>query len=285
MQDSDCVRFLQWALPQMQMRWAGFRKVRKQVCQRLAHRLIELNLNDIEAYQHHLDRYPNEWHHLDALCRVVVTRFYRDQRVFAELTTRVLPQLASDAIANGRRQLRAWSIGSASGEEPYTLAILWRQLLAPRFPQIRLAILGTEIDPHLLERSHAACYAYATLKNLPDELRSAAFTVDDDDYFLKEHYRSMVEFRQQDIRSDLPDDHFDLILCRNLVFTYFGEPQQRMILHRLLSRLRPGGWLVVGVHETLPVGAWGVTVRSERLGLYQRPPDEGVMHSPGAECG
>jgi hypothetical protein len=53
MQEVDCVRFLQWALPHLQMRWAGFRKVRKQVCKRLVHRLAELGITDIDAYQHY----------------------------------------------------------------------------------------------------------------------------------------------------------------------------------------------------------------------------------------
>jgi chemotaxis protein methyltransferase CheR len=166
-------------------------------------------------------------------------------------------------------RLSAWSIGSASGEEPYTLAILWRHLLAPRFPEIQISILGTEIDPYLLERSHRACYASATLKNLPDGLRAAAFTMEaDDDNCLKPQYQAMVGFRQQDIRTTLPDESFDLIFCRNLVFTYFEESQQRRILQRILSRLLPGGWLVLGVHEKLPAGTNGLQVVSERLGLY-----------------
>ena len=273
MQDTDCVRFLQWALPQMHMRWAGFRKVRKQVCKRLAHRLAELGLADLDTYQHHLTQQPyesDEWHRLDSLCRVVVTRYYRDKRVFAELAERVLPQLAAGARVSGREVLRAWNIGSASGEEAYTLAILWQQLLAPCFDELQFAIVGTEIDPHLLERSHQACYPPGTIKNLPQPLRSAAFSINNDLYCLKPQYQAIVEFRQQDIRTTMPDEMFDLILCRNLVFTYFDEPLQQTILERLLSRLRPGGWMVVGVHEALPTGAGGLTVVSERLGLYQR---------------
>jgi len=270
MQDSDCVRFLQWALPQMQMRWAGFRKVRKQVCKRLTHRLAALGLDDIDAYQHHLTQQPDEWRGLDSLCRVVVTRYYRDKRVFAELAERVLPQLATTARASGREVLRAWNIGSASGEEAYTLAILWHQMLAPRFPELQFNILGTEIDSHLLERSQQACYLSGTIKNMPKALSSKAFSIDNDHYCLKPEYQAMVEFRQQDIRTTLPDEMFDLILCRNLVFTYFDEPLQQTILNRMLTRLRPGGWLVLGVHESLPAGAGGLTVVSERLGLYQR---------------
>lgn len=273
MQDTYCVRFLQWALPQLHMRWPGFRKVRKRVCKRLSLRLIELELADLKAYQHHLSQQPSqsdEWRRLDTICRVVVTRFYRDKRLFAELTERVLPELATRALTSGSEMIGAWSIGSASGEEAYTLAILWHQLLAPRFAGLQLNILGTEIEPHLIKRSQQACYPQGTIKNLPEALRSAAFSQDDDHHCLKPQFQAMVAFRQQDIRTALPDEMFDLILCRNLVFTYFDEPLQQSILNRMLTRLRPGGWLVLGVHETLPAGARGLTTVSERLGLYRR---------------
>lgn len=232
--------------------------------------IIRTDLPDLDAYRHRLARHPEEWRHLDMLCRVVVTRFYRDKQVFAALTATVLPQLAEGAVTRGEVQLRIWSIGSASGEEPYTLAILWHHLLAPRFPQLRCTIIATEIDSALIERSLRACYAPAVLKNLPQELRDAAFSRNNDHYCLKAHYRATVEFRQQDIRTTLPEESFDLILCRNLAFTYFDEAQQAAILARLSSRLHPGGWLIVGVHERLPATTGHLFALSERLGLYQK---------------
>jgi hypothetical protein len=102
------------------MRWTGFRRVHKQVCKRLARRLTELELSDLDSYRQYLSSDHDEWPKLDSLCRVVVTRFYRDKRVFGELAERVLPQLAAAAQAAGRKILHAWSIGSASGEEAYT---------------------------------------------------------------------------------------------------------------------------------------------------------------------
>ena len=271
MQDRQCIRFLQWALPRLHMQWAGFRKVRKQVCKRLTHRLVELGLADIESYQQYLSRYPDEWQRLDSLCGVVVTRFYRDKLVFAKLTEQVLPHLAITASASSsRNELRVWSIGSASGEEAYTLAIIWQHLLSPQFPALELYILGTETAPHLIKRSQQACYRSGSIKNLPEELRNTAFTLSNDQYCLKPEYRERVKFRQQDIRTTLPDETFDMILCRNLVLTYFDEPLQQAILKRLLMQLRPGGWLVLGIHELLPAGSWDLTVVSERLGLYHR---------------
>jgi chemotaxis protein methyltransferase CheR len=270
MRDEDCVRLLQWALPQLQMRWPGFRKVRKQVCKRIGRRLAELRLADGEAYRGYLEQHNDEWARLDVLCRVVVTRYYRDRLVFARLAGQVLPALARAAVDAGRHALHCWSIGSASGEEPYTLAILWRALLAEHHPGLDFDILGTEVDPRLLARSRRACYPFGTIRNLPAELQASAFTLSDDQYCLKPAYRDGVRFQQQDIRTTMPDGPFDLILCRNLVFTYFEPGLQRRILGQLLSRLRPGGWLLLGVRETLPVTSPQLAVVSERLGLYRR---------------
>lgn len=274
--DSECVGFLQWALPRMHMRWAGFRKVRKQVCKRLGRRLIELGLPNADAYRRHLGRHPEEWQTLDRLCRVVVTRFYRDKLVFATLTERVLPELAGTILASGEKDLHCWCIGSASGEEPYTLAILWQHRLRPRYPGIELSVLATEVDPRLLARSEQACYPAGTIKNLPGSLCDSAFIQAGDQYCLKPEYRAPVTFLQQDIRTTLPEDRFQLILCRNLVFTYFDEDQQRDILDKLLTKLRPGGWLVLGVREALPAGTPGLAVISPRLGLYRKESDAGA---------
>jgi chemotaxis protein methyltransferase CheR len=91
-------------------------------------------------------------------------------------------------------------------------------------------------------------------------------------YCLRAEYRQGVEFVQQDVRTALPDGRSNLILCRNLVFTYFDEGTQRQILARLLARLLPGGALVIGRREILPSGTAELTPwpDAERLGIYRR---------------
>ena len=269
MNDAECVRFLQWALPQNHMRWPGFRKVRAQVCKRIAKRLAALQLADVVAYQDYFTRHSEEWPMFDELCRVTITRFYRDKLVFSRLSETILPALATQARVKKYNTIRLWSIGCSSGEEPYTLAIIWRHLLAQQFADIHCKILASEADARLLERSQQACYPASAIKNLPDTLRDAAFYRSAEEYCLKPDIKEMVEFTRQDIRTNLPAGRFDLILCRNLVFTYFDEPTQQSILCRLYEHLHPEGWLVLGVHEHLP-DTQGFNVVSQRLGLYQK---------------
>jgi chemotaxis protein methyltransferase CheR len=257
MRDAQCVALLQWALPRLGMRWPGFRKPRRQVCRRIAGRLAELGLADASEYRARLERDRAEWQALAALCTVSISRFYRDREVFDSLGTRVLPALAAAALERGRERLECWSAGCASGEEPYTLAIQWRLALAPRFPALGLAVLGTDIDAALLERARAACYRGSSLAELPTGWREQAFESRGRLHWLREAFRQGVQFERQDLVTELPAQPFDLVMCRNLAFTYFDAQLARLALERIASRLRGGGALVVGVHEALPQPAAG----------------------------
>lgn len=250
--DADCVALLQWALPRLGLRWAGYRKVRRRVCKRVARRLRALGLADAGAYRERLEADPAEWRALAALCPIPISRFYRDREVFDSLGARVLP-----ALARGARRLECWSAGCASGEEPYSLALLWRRRLAARHPGVAFRVLGTDIDARLLERARAACYGAGSLVDLPAGWRRQAFEPRGRLWCLREEFRADVQLAQQDLRAAVPRRAFDLVLCRNLAFTYFDAEAARRALERIAGRLRPGGALVIGVHEHLPAPAAG----------------------------
>jgi len=271
MRDDACVQFLQWVLPQLGMRWPGFRKVRAQVCKRLQRRLGELGLADLQGYRHYLETQAREWRVLDGLCRVTITRFYRDRQVFAVLTERVLPELAGVAQERHLPGLRVWSAGCASGEEPYSLAIAWRFALAQRFPALALDILGTDTDARLLVRAVRACYPWGAVRNLPAPWREAAFDCLDHLHCLKPELKADVSWTQDDLRASSIAGLFDLICCRNLAFTYFDQALQVHVARWLYERMSPGGVLLLGVREHLPPGAPAMQTLSERLALYRKP--------------
>lgn len=270
MRDEECVAFLQWALPRLRMRWPGFRKVRGQVCKRLQRRIKALGLEGEADYRDYLSANEGEWPILDGLSRVSISRFYRDKQVFAFLEQEVLPALAQQAIARGERWLKVWSVGCSSGEEPYTVSLLWRLQLQSRFPSIGLRILASDADPNMIRRATVATYRYASVKNLPERWRDEAFTSSNDCYALKPDYRRECRFIVEDVRERVPEESFDLILCRNLVFTYYDEPLQRKLLERMSDLLKGEGALVIGVHETLPAAFPRFAVWSERLRVYRK---------------
>jgi chemotaxis protein methyltransferase CheR len=229
--DADCVEFLQWALPRLDLRWPGFRKVRRQVCRRISRRLAELGLADVAAYRAYVESDADEWSRLDGLCRVTISRFWRDPAVFESLRDDVLPALGGSVTA--------WSAGCASGEEPYSL------VLAASDAAVTVRVLATDVDAALLDRARTACYPESSLRDVPETLRARAF----DDGCLRRIYRAPVELRRHDLRAGAPDGSFDLVLCRNVAFTYFAEELQADVGRRLVRSLRPGGALVVGAHE------------------------------------
>ena len=91
MKNTECIAFLQWALPRLALRWRGFRRVRGQVCKRIDHRIRALGLSGPAAYMAYLNDQSSEWAMLDTLCRISISRFYRDRPVFDYLGGTVLP--------------------------------------------------------------------------------------------------------------------------------------------------------------------------------------------------
>jgi chemotaxis protein methyltransferase CheR len=269
--DSEGIGFLQWCLPRLGLRWAGFRKVRKRVYRRMARRIQELGLSDLSAYRSHLDAHADEWAVLDALCRISISRFYRDRGVFQYLEEDVLPDLGARAAQRGETELDCWSVGCAAGEEPYTLAIVWRLGPGRRLPELRLRVLGTDIDPASLARARRGCYARSSLKDLPPAYLERALVSTDHEWCVGEMYREGVTFAEQDVRRAAPPGPFDLILCRNVAFTYFDEAGQRDVLRTIVDRLAPGGALVIGSGESLPDDLLGLEVWSAKARIYRRP--------------
>jgi chemotaxis protein methyltransferase CheR len=243
--------------------------VRRQVCRRIDRRVGELGLPGIAAYRAHLEATPGEWSHLDSLCHITISRFYRDRAVFDFLGRTVLPELAGDAAARGA-PLEAWSAGCASGEEPYTLALMWQLAVGPAFPAVALHVLATDADETMLRRAAAAEYPESALRDLPGRWRERGFTTQGGVYRLRARFLQPVTLRRHDVREPPPGGPFDLVLCRNVAFTYFELDLQRDVASRLAACLRPGGALVLGRRETLPEGSRGFSPWSAALPVWRR---------------
>jgi chemotaxis protein methyltransferase CheR len=280
--DAECVALLRAALPRLGLRYAGFRRVRRQVCRRVARRMRELGIAESAAYRARLEADPAEWRRLDAMCRISISRWFRDRDVFAALETRVLPTLVDRARAAGRRTLGVWCAGCASGEEAYSLAALWASSLAARAPELRLAVVATDADPHLLERARRGCFRASSLREAPPAALAGALEPHGRGYVARAALREGIEFLCQDLREESPEGAFDLILCRNVAFTYFEDALQRDVLSRMLARLRPGGALVIGLHESLPPAAPELVPWPGARAVYERVASRAPFPEPAA---
>ncbi|GIX48638.1 MAG: hypothetical protein KatS3mg131_2849 [Candidatus Tectimicrobiota bacterium] len=269
MRDAECVAFLRWALPQLHLHWPGFRRVRRQVCKRLARRLRALGLGEVAQYRQYLLAQPQEWAVLDRLCHISISRFYRDAEVFAALAS-PLAALACQAQQQGERTLWCWSAGCASGEEAYSLVLLWAFVLQGRFPALRLRVVATDADVALLRRARRACYPASSVRGLPPAWQAQAFAPCRGGFCLRPAYRDPVLLCAQDLRCDAPQRRFWLILCRNVAFTYFVPALQREVLRRLVTHLFAGGLLLIGAREALPVACPELAAVEGVPGLFRR---------------
>jgi chemotaxis protein methyltransferase CheR len=269
MRDDECVELLRLVLPRLGLRWEGFRRVRRQVCRRITRRMAEAGARSAEGYLALLAEDADEWGRLDALCRVTISRFFRDPAVWSGLRAEVLPGAGRVARERGDRALRCWSAGCASGEEPYGLALLYRLGVAAELPALELGVVATDADEAELDRARRACYAPGAVRGVPPEWRELAFERRGAELCLREAFRRGVELRREDLRRAMPGGPFHLVLCRNLAFTYFDPAGQRAVLAGITSRLVEGGFLVVGARERLPEPAAGFE-RCGALPVFRR---------------
>ncbi|MDB4934108.1 MAG: Chemotaxis protein methyltransferase CheR [Labilithrix sp.] len=257
MTDAELVAFLTWATDRLRIRWTGLKAFRGTVRKRLHKRLAELGIGDLETYRARVESDPLEEERLAAMCRIPISRLYRDRAVFDRLATDILPERARVAATEGRSTVRVWSAGCASGEEPHSVAMVWHVDVAPRLPppghpEIALEIVATDADEGMLERARRGAYGAGSVRELPDHLRDAALRHEGSQFVVRDELRAGITFHQQDIRREMPDGPFDVVLCRNMLLTYVDEREHVPLLSQIVARLRPGGVLVVGRRETMP---------------------------------
>jgi chemotaxis protein methyltransferase CheR len=250
--------------------WPGFRRVRRQVCKRIGWRLRELHLGDLDAYRHYLEDHSAEWRILDGLCWIPISRFGRDWSVFEYMGSTVLPSLCEGATTGGHDSIDCWSVGCARGEEPYTLAAVWDFIVAPSWPRLSISILATDIDAAQIDRAKLGLFKQSSIRELPIGWRDRMFAVTAGGFQIRPDLQKAVRFAVEDLRRVVPQATFDLILCRNLVLTYFDEEQRHRAIDRLIDCLRPGGVLVVGARERLPADIAGVAPWIKEQGIYRR---------------
>ncbi|AKU93516.1 Chemotaxis protein methyltransferase CheR [Labilithrix luteola] len=276
MNEGSFVDFLREVLPRFGLDLAGFRNVRSTVKKRLRKRLAELRLADLDAYRAYLTAHAEEWAVLDGMCRIPISRLYRDAFVYDVVAHELLPERAREAKAASRNALRVWSAGCASGEEPYTISAIWRFEVEKAFPDLALEIVATDVDVEMCARARRATYDTTSLREVPAAWRDRAFVPDGDDWRAIHEIRERVNVVREDLRTSYRPGPFDLIFCRNVAFTYFDEPVRRHVTERFAERLHPGGYLVVGKGEVIPETTTAFT--SVAPCIYRRSPNGGEQN-------
>ncbi len=267
---NECHQFLQWALPRLGLRREGYKKVRRQVCRKIQNRIGQLGLPGFAAYRDYIEDHPGEWSILDTFTRITISRFFRDYQSWQLLGDEVLPLLAQRAQEK-QRTLRCWSAGCASGEEAYSLALVWHHWVSEKTPGQQIEIIATDIDEHMLQRAADACYSGGSIKDVPWLLLKQSFRKKEGVYCLDRRICETVSFFRQDIRHTMPDGPFDIIFCKNLVGMYFCREKAVELFRKITGRLTEGGVLLTGNHEPFPVeDLSSITIYNRGLNMYIR---------------
>jgi len=240
----------------------------KQPClrRRLAVRMRARGVHDFAAYATVLDRVPEEYDLLLDALTINVTKFFRNPETFALLRERVVPRLWA---APGH--VAIWSAGCASGEEPYTLALLFAEVARPGALRTRLRIDATDLDPGALATLGRATYQAPAVAEVPRPLLERFFSPGPP-YRLDPAVARLVRPLAHDLMRDAPPEPpYQLIVCRNVVI-YFDRPTQERLFSAFFDALAPGGHLLLGKVETLFGPArLRFEVEEPRERLFRRP--------------
>ena len=219
---------------------------------RIGRRMQLVGLSDFSDYRDLLEADPGEVTDLFNTILINVTGFFRDSEVWDELATSVVPELLSGATPE--QPVRVWSAGCASGQEPYSIAMLFAEALGGQSPRDLVKIYATDIDEDALATARRARYTEREVEDVQPHLLARYFEVDTQEdgacYSFSPELRRSVIFGRHNLVSDAPISRVDLLLCRNTLM-YFNAPLQREVVRRLHFSLAPSGFLVLGKVEML----------------------------------
>jgi chemotaxis protein methyltransferase CheR len=216
----------------------------------LRQRVEALKLRDSRSYVGRLAADREELRMLTQLLTVNETFFFRNSDHFKALTERILPRLNAQGQ---RREIRILSAGCASGEEPYTLAILMRERGAD-FPNLTARITAFDLNPAVLQKARQARYSSWALRGTAEDILERHFLVSGREFVLNDNIRSAVAFHERNLVEDdslfWRAESFDVVFCRNVIM-YFPPKVAQAVIRRISRALAPGGYLFLGHAETL----------------------------------
>jgi two-component system CheB/CheR fusion protein len=219
------------------------------ILRRISRRMTVTHANNLRDYLDYVRVHPEEIQELVKAFLIKVTGFFRDPEAFDFLRWSVIPELVERASDNGRI-LRVWSAGCATGEEAYSIALLFADQLGPDFPEWSVKIFATDLATDAINFARRGLYPENVLSDLPGDYRERFFERIDHGYRISKTLRETVIFGQQDISRGVPFPRIDLVVCRNLLIYLKPELQQTVLDLFAYSLHQTHGYLFLGTAET-----------------------------------
>jgi two-component system CheB/CheR fusion protein len=237
------------------------------ILRRIGRRMAVTHADNLREYASYLEAHPSEVSELARAFLIKVTGFFRDGEAFAFLRENVIPELVQKGRENGN-ELRFWSAGCATGEEPYSLALLVADHLGGELPDWTIKIFATDVDERVIEFARKGVYPASAMEEVPDNFLTRYFEKLPQGYRVSKVVRQMVVFGQQDLSRGVPFPRIDLIVCRNLLI-YFKPELQQHILDQFAYSLARNGYLFLGKAETTRPSQASFEIVNKRWKIYR----------------
>jgi two-component system CheB/CheR fusion protein len=242
---------------------------RASVRRRVGKRMEDLGIDGYQSYMDQLEASPDEFNRLFATVLINVSSFFRDQPVWDHLAAHVIPDLV--ARKGKREPIRVWSAGCATGEEPYSIAMLLVEALGEQAYRERVKIFATDLDVGAIDRARQGVYTAKQAEAVPEPLRARYFDAVDGHYSFVKDLRRSVIFGINDLIGDAPISRLDLLVCRNTLI-YFNSATQVGVMSRLHHALAENGVLVLGKSELLLTFTEGFAPLDLPLRVFRKVP-------------
>lgn len=229
-------------------------------------RLHATGAETLGKYLVYLKRHPEEYNSLLDDLTVNYTMFFRDSTVYAFLEMNLLPK-----ILRSGGSTRIWSAGCASGEEPYSLAILVSKLLGEAEAKRCVTIYASDIDEVVLSKAANGVYQKSQVSNLDPQSVEKYFVKEGGNFRVNDSVKRLVRFERSDLMKPALHPSLDMIVCRN-VMIYFSKESQQNIHMNFYRALKDGGYLVTGKSELLTgEPAKRFVQLDQQARVYQKP--------------
>jgi two-component system CheB/CheR fusion protein len=215
---------------------------------RIQKRLQTVGVSSYDDYLDYLEVHPEEFAGLFNTVLINVTSFFRDTATWDYVRDVVVPELLTRR--DGNQRLRIWSAGCTSGEEAYTLAMIFAEALGAEEFKERVKIYATDIDEEALAKARQALYSDREVAEIPSDMLAKYFEASEGRFVFRKDLRRHVIFGRHDLIQDAPISRVDMLVCRNTLM-YFNAETQAKILSRFQFALNDNAVLFLGRAETL----------------------------------
>jgi len=215
---------------------------------RIGRRMMLMHMESLADYARYLQVRPEELRILQEDALINVTRFFRDAEVWDFLSQEVLPSFFRDHAKDA--PVRIWCAGCSSGEEAFSLAILFLEYMATAGIDSTVQLFGTDASERSIDMARNGIYPESLQSEISEERLRRYFVKVDRGYQVSKRVRDLCIFARQNLVSDPPFSHMDFVSCRN-VLIYLNQSLQKQILNTFHYALDPSGYLLLGSSESL----------------------------------